>query len=509
MSLEINAIKFRQWLKEWNDYKFGEPHRRRPDEHAYLFALSATQLRALSGVYRRKREGEAGEGLQRQHDQKRSATIRDFVRFGHPFSGLGPALRNENTESLKQPGWLPTAIVVNVLTSDDDRRGRKVANADLITIEDGKGAAATLKLPYDDPEEQWTPSALEPLEVIDGQHRLWAFDEAINDGRLPPDFELPVVAFRGLDLGWQAYLFWSINISPKRINPSHAFDLFPLLRTEAWLEPLNEAKIYREARAQELVELLFAVEGSPWHRRINMLGDRKVDAPEFAGVTQAGWARALMSTFLSPGTGRSVDGLFGAPLSPAEGHLNWLRAQQAALIILLWRAIEAAIDASQGWAAALLDEYEDQLLQTGLNPPFNGTRTMLNQEQGVRGVLSVANDLLYLLAKQDPDLFEMPRPVEIPSSTMPEDVIAAMGEITGRDLGQVVMELGSALASFDWRSADAKSLTAEEQLIRRAFRGSGGYVALRQQLMLHLASAGGLIGKLASSVVPEAPAAAR
>ena len=74
-------------------------------------------------------------------------------------------------------------------------------------------------LPYTEWTNSWRPSGMPPLEVIDGQHRLWAFDSADED------FELPVVAFHGLDISWQAYLFWTINIKPKRINPSLAFDL--------------------------------------------------------------------------------------------------------------------------------------------------------------------------------------------------------------------------------------------------------------------------------------------
>src|SRR5439155_23557944 len=130
-----------------------------------------------------------------------------------------------------------------------------------------------IKLPYSDKTARWIPKSLEPFEIIDGQHRLWAFDEAIGEGELPGDFELPVVAFHGLDIGWQSYLFWSINVSPKRINPSHAFDLYPLLRAQDWLETFSELKIYREARAQEITELLFIHPRSVWHQRINMLGE--------------------------------------------------------------------------------------------------------------------------------------------------------------------------------------------------------------------------------------------
>ena len=87
--------------------------------------------------------------------------------------------------------------------------------------------------------------------MIDGQHRLWAFEGE----ELAGDYELPVIAFVGLDLSWQAYLFYTINIKPKKINTSLAFDLYPLLRTEEWLNKFEGPAIYRETRAQELVEL--------------------------------------------------------------------------------------------------------------------------------------------------------------------------------------------------------------------------------------------------------------
>jgi len=147
---------------------------------------------------------------------------------------------------------------------------------------------------------------LPPIEIIDGQHRLYAFESA---GKLPGDFELPVVAFHGLDLGWQAYLFWTINISPKRINRSHAFDLYPLLRTQDWLEKFDEAIVYREARAQELVEFLYKHEKSVWHGRINMLGEGR----ERGRVSQSGWIRALLGTFFSPRYG-----LFGSNLGTSQ-----------------------------------------------------------------------------------------------------------------------------------------------------------------------------------------------
>ena len=263
--------------------------------------MSAVQLRALSGVYRRRHNEHGADGLQRSHDEKRSATIREFVKYGYPYSSLPNQLRDDEKKTLRKPGWLPTAIVINILSADQERRGRRVHPDDLIKLEIIDDRQVKLGLPFGDNLKNWEPKDLEPFEVIDGQHRLWAFDEeVVHDGSLPGNFELPVVAFHGLDIGWQAYLFWSINVSPKRINPSHAFDLYPLLRSQDWLETFSELRIYREARAQELTELLFRHPDSPWFNRINMLGEAAKTAPTGAGVTQAGWVPGVSEHLFSP-----------------------------------------------------------------------------------------------------------------------------------------------------------------------------------------------------------------
>lgn len=491
MSHQIPAIRFRQWLAEWDGFEFDpEQKRNKPEPYVYMFSMSAVQLRALSGVYRRRRDEGMAEGLQRLHDPARSRIIRDFVRFGHPYSGLKGPLRNKETESLKKPGWLPTAIVVNILGADDERRGRRVATDDLVSIVAEGHGRFSVTLPYGDRMTRWAPTGLEPFEVIDGQHRLWAFDETADDEALPDDFELPVVAFCGLDIGWQAYLFWSINVSPKRINPSHAFDLFPLLRSEAWLETSSELKFYREARAQELTELLFRHPASPWYNRINMLGESAKTAPEGAGVTQAGWVRALTSTFLASGAGSSAPGLFSAQISRANGPLDWSRAQQAAFLMVLWQLIKVCVIAvKEPWAEALREEFSrSRLIPNQLNPEFDGSRTMLNQEQGVRGILSIANELFYRLATQQRRLFEWSTTTSAGGDTAIEDVTIAVDELQTHALKAVMQAFSNSVAKFDWRSADSSSLTDTQRLLKRAFRGSGGYVALREQLRNHVAS---------------------
>lgn len=494
MARTIPAVRFKQWLPEWDAFDFDPAHqRRKPGEYIYLFSMPAIQLRSLSGVFRRQRDGSGAEGLQRLHDPKRSATIRDFVKYGYPYSSLSLPLRNHTNEALKKPGWLPTAIVVNILTDEDERRGRRVATSDIVAVKDHSNAAAELTLPYDNSTEKWSPQELEPFEVIDGQHRLWAFDEAMKDGSLPGDFELPVVAFRGLDVGWQAYLFWSINVSPKKINPSHAFDLFPLLRTEAWLDTFSELKIYREARAQELTELMYEHPDSPWHHRVNMLGEAAKTAPQFAGVTQAGWVRALASTYLaSGGSGRGSRGLFTSETSPVDGPLDWTRGQQAAFLILVWQRLRASVvDGNAHWMRVLREEDEAAVrLTPELEPAFNGRKTMLNQEQGVRGVLSVTNELFFRMAVRDRSAFEWRSLTPGGGETSIDEVSEELTVLKASPLAVTVDKVSKAIAEFDWRSADAEGLDDNLRLLKRAFRGSGGYVALREQLLEQVARGG-------------------
>ena len=208
--LEIPTLKVHQWLDDWDAVEFSrKAHRRKPPEAFYLFSLSARRLKALTGIQRRTTAGgrlrSKDLGIQRRHDPARSEEIGKYVRFGFPWSELSQAKRDSGDfDDLRKPGWLPTAIVVNILTPQDKRNGRGVASSDLVRIAE-RGDKATLQIPSEVGKSSWNPSELHPLEVIDGQHRLWAFEE----GPLDTDFELPVVAFHGLDISWQAYLFYT------------------------------------------------------------------------------------------------------------------------------------------------------------------------------------------------------------------------------------------------------------------------------------------------------------
>ncbi len=497
--MKVPALKVTQWLKLWDEVKYDSARfRGKPSEHFYLFSLKAKDLRLLSGIYPRSTEGRTRSsddlGIQRRHDAKRSVEINEFVQWGHPWCDLSKQQRQSSEyDDLKKPGWLPTAIVINILTQNDSRAGKGVSSGDLIQVSSNK-QGTLITLPSGFPAKDWRPSGIAPIEVIDGQHRLWAFDQSIIDG----DFELPVVAFHGLDISWQAYLFYTINIKPKRINASLAFDLYPLLRSEDWLEKFEGPIVYRETRAQELVDLLYSHTDSPWSKRINMLGESKLGKRM---VSQAAWVRSLIATFVKSWEGRgvSIGGLFGAPVGVHKQVLPWSRHEQAAFLIVAGSLFRKAVKAQNSkWAESLRDIDEVELF-TNDDAAFEGSHTLIAQDQGVRAFLSVVNDLCYLNS-DELSLGSWGEGGYAEGNDM-EILSAAIASLKKTTIHEFLKQLGIELAKFDWRASGAPGLSQAESLQKAAFRGSGGYRDLRRQVLLHLAESTGSIQQSAKSAI--------
>lgn len=480
----VPALKVKQWLRTWDSVKFGaDGHRRKPEPHFYMFSIPAIELRTLCGISRRSAEkvGSRVEdlGIQRQHDPDRSEEIERFVEYGFPWSTLSERKRRlPEYHDLRKPGWLPTAIVVNVLRKDDVRNGSSVEPSDLVQVRE-KDGTVTLELPYEEWKSDWLPKSHPPLEVIDGQHRLWAFDTSSRHS----NFELPVVAFCGLDISWLAYLFYTINIKPKKINPSLAYDLYPLLRDQDWLDKAEDHPVYREARAQELTELLWKHEASPWYEKINMLGERGR-----RGASQSGWINALMGSLVKPWDARrgQVGGLFGSRLSGKGEVLNWNRTQQAAFLITAWTLFKEAVRTQNAtWVKDLrVTAQADKNFLDQDDPAFYGQHSLIPTDQGIRGFLLILNEIFFKNAARL-KLNEWQVRISEGSNTTLE-VSAAIESMKKANFYVLLTKVAAALSSFDWRTSSAPNLTDDEKVRKLGYRGSSGYRALRDQLALHV-----------------------
>jgi DGQHR domain-containing protein len=506
----ITALKVHQWMPSWEEVHFSpaQGQAKPTSEYFLMFSMRASHLKALTGVHRRSTKGGRARALdpnvQRGHEEERSQKIREFVQYGFPWCEMSEAKRQQSgAEDLRKPGWLPTAILVNILPPKAERNGKKIPIDDLVQVDD-QGSTALLHLPKNFSGSKWEPQEVFPIEVIDGQHRLWAFENFDGD----EDFELPVVAFFGLDRGWQAYLFWSVNITPKKINRSLAFDLYPLLRQQTWLDKFAGHSIYRETRCQELVEALWSNPASPWHQRINMLGEAK-DKREYKGpsATQAAWVRSLLQTMVKQweGINTKIGGLFGAPPSAHAPVLPWNRAMQAAFLIYAGNTLKRHIKQSKAEWASNLRDIKGQELFEGDDPAFYGNFSLLSTDQGIRGFLFVINDLCFALSDElhlDEWRWDeiAPGTKKKVAATEEETVSEAIKSVSKLPAAKFLDAIADALSSYDWRTSSTPNLAEDIRIRQGVFRGSSGYKEMRRRLLDHLAPLGGQIGKAAKIV---------
>jgi hypothetical protein len=509
MNETTNALVVKQWLSDWDAAIYEPaPPRTKPQPYFYLFRLNAKSLKRLSGVYRRDDSKHPSEdiNIQRQHSPSRSREILRYLHDGYPLSRIGRENLVDPREAveLRMPGWVPTAIVANILVAGD-RRGpyeTQILAEDLITVrQDQNSDIAQLILPEGVKDDSWDPK-VHPLEIIDGQHRLWALEESAQP-RLPLEqydmdragsIELPVVAFRGLDRTWQAYLFYTINQLPKRIDQSLVFDLYPLLRNESWLQRYEGKRLYQETRAQDLTIILWSHSQSPWKDRIIRLGGR-----ERGKVTQASFIRSLTASFIKTyrTEGKRVGGLFGSPRGSSEMLLSWGREQQAAFLIVCWQEIESAVRKTQStWAKTLrnltrFSSVRSDQTSSQLDPAFAGTESMLGTDQGVRGVFGVLNDLLVVAFSADQLDLRMwlwvPKLDHEDDEAVIADAISSCRDSLPKTIA-FVRDVSAGLATFDWRlpAAIDEGKEREPYLQASAYRGSGGYALLRRNLLQHL-----------------------
>lgn len=479
MRNKVDGIRVSQWLENWNNVEWDEAsYRREPRHEFFLFSIKASDLKKLSGIYRRHAQG--GEkrtydtGIQRSHDAKRSKRIKEFVKHGYPYCELTEYQKEyEQHASLRKPGWLPTGIVINILTQDDKRKGKVVDESDMIELcDNGESKIVSLNLPEGFDDERWRPETLPPVEVIDGQHRLWAFNEDFA-----PDYEMPVIAFYGLDISWQAYLFWSINITPVRINRSLAFDMYPLLRAEDWVDKAGH-KVYQEARAQEIVETLWSHRKSPWKNKINMLAE-----PGNPYIRQATWIRAFLNSFVKNSSGSSrIGGLFGAASRDGESILPWARSQQAAFVIFFGNLLLNSVHTScETWVEELRKNKTQDSEDSFFEPGMFDKKSLLNSDQGIRSVLLLLNEICVVNVKEY-DFYEW-EPVQETGGFSEDSIDDELERIEGFRFSSLLRDISETLASYDWRTSAAPGLSEDAAQAKKVFRGSGGYVELRKDVL--------------------------
>jgi hypothetical protein len=194
-----------------------------------------------------------------------------------------------------------------------------------------------------------------------------------------------------------------------------------------------------------------------------------------------------------------IGGLFGAPAGKDEEVLDWNREQQAAYLIYAWREVERAITTSKAsWTPILRrlaqrEAEEDEATEAQVKAarkaaPFAGRFSLLNTDQGMRGVLYLANDLAYLAA-DDLELADW-RALDASESSDEKAVSQQLKALAKQPVAALLAEIADAIADFDWRTSATPTLTDDERRRASVFRGSAGYREMRLQLHEHVAERG-------------------
>lgn len=489
-------MKTSQWISSWeltsdvDSSKEGSP----PKEF-YVASISLKDLRALAGVSTRqleeRRKANPNAGYQRAHEPDRSKKIARYISYGYPLSSQNSLDPNTNTQ-LIHPGWLPTAILVNLIAPDETRRrhGRDLSvkpDMSVSLISEGNHYS----LNYPDPSSfngaEWQ-DCLQPIEIIDGQHRLYAVDH-LRD--VLGEYEVPVVIFNNLSQSLQAYLFWVINVEPKKINPSLAFDLYPELRRQSWLEQGEGLKVYQEHRAQELTEVLWRHSESPWKGRIELHGSR-IDGH----VSNAAFIRSLMASFVRRWNKDEdkIGGLFGSIQNnngdKPERVIPWKRTQQAAFLIYIWKKLyEGLTNSKAAWAVSCRKSQHTNVGEVDskfTDPAFVGPYTLLATDQGARAIMKTLNSM-FLVRYAELNLEDWES--EFPSDVInDDDVSEALRQLSRKkEINNYLEGIAAALfyKDFDWRTSSAPDLEndMEARQLQSAYRGSSGYSILQQRAL--------------------------
>lgn len=490
----IPLLKVNQWNSSWEPLLSTE--RKLPDvpKNFFIGSMRIQDLRMLASVPERTLKDRADKdsqpGYQRSLEIPRSRKVAEYVRHGFPISSEKTASA-ERIRKLVNPGWLPGAIIVNIRKPNDPRLigGDEflVPSGNLVSIEE---VAGNFNLIF--PEKLCSVSEGEfPIEIIDGQHRVFCLDQMDLADDLS-SFEVPVVFFYGLDIKWQAYLFWVINVEPKKINASLAFDLYPELRRQDWLEEYDDLKVYREHRAQEITEQLWRHELSPWKDRIELLGNRKPGS-----VSNAAFIRSLLASFIKNASiDHSRGGLFGSVITDtgADRLLPWSRAQQAAFLILIWDIIKNQVmNSNSKWVTSISDADDSSDLNASKISAFSGKNTLLATDQGVRAIHSIFNNYL----RNRIDILNLSRWCISKDSQQykPEDDIRTAYESLRQrcDIVDDIYQIAKIIINeVDWRLSTAPGIepNSEDFYRQSSYRGSSGYKLFYDNIESKLAQNG-------------------
>jgi hypothetical protein len=123
-------------------------------------------------------------------------------------------------------------------------------------------------------------------------------------------------------------------------------------------------------------------------------------------------------------------------------------------------------------------------LPSGLDTAFAGRYSLLNTDQGIRGVHHVYNDLSLESVHEVPFMaWFRDRHKE---ATDPAEVTSALDDLNASPIGEFSLRIARQLTSFDWRTATTPGINEEDRLKQLVYRTGTGYRELRLAAFRHI-----------------------
>jgi hypothetical protein len=167
-------------------------------------------------------------------------------------------------------------------------------------------------------------------------------------------------------------------------------------------------------------------------------------------------------------------------------ELKWVRAQQAAFLILLWDEIAKALleenlsDGKLEWVDKLRKETFQPTLfekELQLDRSFVSKNSNLSRDQGVTGISMFSNDFFYVLANEsDIDFNELEWDSEIDERQIDSSSIdLALDKFQNHEIYSYIQLFAREVTKFDWRTSSAEFDDENQRDLQKKYRGSGGY----------------------------------
>lgn len=215
--MKIEALKYKQM-----------------DKDIYIFSANPNYIKRLVRI---SDISESDENFQRPYDLKRVSEIKNYL--------LGKDKLYKKGKDIFAKGYMPNAIVINLSLK--------------YTIIDNKDKATIVF-----PDDGEVDSYRETIEVIDGQHRLLAFDDECKKYLDKYGYKMCFVALVNLSSNEKKEIFMVLNERQKPIAKNI------LLRQKKLLNLLLEDEEVR----YDVISRLNTEDDSPFQRRFIMAGEK-------------------------------------------------------------------------------------------------------------------------------------------------------------------------------------------------------------------------------------------